>query len=68
MLEPHEMAAGMAFPGTYEILGNKREKARQIGNAVCPPNARDLIAATAACVGHDLNDWNGDNSVEAVAA
>lgn len=47
MLEPHEIAAGMAFPREYRILGNKREQVRQAGNAVCPPNARDLIAAVA---------------------
>ncbi|WP_202871876.1 DNA cytosine methyltransferase [Kribbella pratensis] len=65
MLEPHEQAAGMAFPTRYVVLGNKREKARQIGNAVCPPNSRDLIAATASCVGHDVGDpdtWNDPNS------
>ncbi|PTR42060.1 DNA (cytosine-5)-methyltransferase 1 [Rhodococcus sp. OK611] len=47
MLEPHEIAAGMAFTPGYTILGNKREQVRQAGNAVCPPNARDLVAAVA---------------------
>ncbi|WP_027500424.1 DNA cytosine methyltransferase [Rhodococcus sp. UNC363MFTsu5.1] len=47
MLEPHEIAAGMAFTPGYKILGNKREQVRQAGNAVCPPNARDLVAAVA---------------------
>ncbi|WP_237169000.1 DNA cytosine methyltransferase [Prescottella equi] len=47
MLEPHEIAAGMAFPRDYRILGTKREQVRQAGNAVCPPNARDLITAVA---------------------
>ncbi|NKS66761.1 DNA cytosine methyltransferase, partial [Rhodococcus hoagii] len=51
MLEPHEIAAGMAFPREYRILGNKREQVRQAGNAVCPPNARDLIAAVAESLG-----------------
>lgn len=51
MLEPHEIAAGMAFPRDYRILGNKREQVRQAGNAVCPPNARDLIAAVAESLG-----------------
>lgn len=45
MLEPHEIAAGMAFTPGYTILGNKREQVRQAGNAVCPPNARDLVSA-----------------------
>lgn len=36
MLEPHELQRGMSFPDTYVILGTKRDKTRQIGNAVCP--------------------------------
>ncbi len=51
MLEPHEIAAGMAFPSNYTILGNKREQVRQAGNAVTPPAARDLIAAVAESLG-----------------
>jgi DNA (cytosine-5)-methyltransferase 1 len=45
MLEPHEIGAGMAFGPEYRVLGNKRERVRQYGNAVTPPAARDLIAA-----------------------
>jgi DNA (cytosine-5)-methyltransferase 1 len=45
MLEPHEIGAGMAFAASYRVLGNKRERVRQYGNAVTPPAARDLIAA-----------------------
>jgi DNA (cytosine-5)-methyltransferase 1 len=45
MLEPHEIQAAMAFAGDYRVLGNKRERVRQLGNAVTPPAARDLIAA-----------------------
>lgn len=47
MLEPHEIARGMAFPHEYQILGNKREQVRQAGNAVTPPAARDLVSAVA---------------------
>ena len=54
MLEPHEIAAGMAFTDGYVVLGNKREKVRQLGNAVTPPAARDLIAAVAESLGHDM--------------
>ena len=36
---------GMAFPGEYVLLGNKREQVRMVGNAVTPNAARDLIAA-----------------------
>ncbi|MFF5230250.1 DNA cytosine methyltransferase [Dactylosporangium sp. NPDC000521] len=45
MLEPAEIAAGMAFAPDYQILGTRRERVRQAGNAVTPPAARDLIAA-----------------------
>jgi DNA (cytosine-5)-methyltransferase 1 len=43
MLQPHEIQAAMAFPGTYQVLGNKREKVRQLGNAVTPPVMRMLV-------------------------
>lgn len=43
MLEPHEITAGMAFPKTYIMTGNKREQVKQAGNAVTPPAARDLV-------------------------
>lgn len=51
MLEPHEIARGMAFPEDYSILGNKREQVRQAGNAVTPPAARDLVSAVAGSLG-----------------
>ncbi|MGO4984782.1 DNA cytosine methyltransferase [Collinsella sp. Sow4_E3] len=47
MLEPHEIAAGMAFPTDYQWQGNKRERVRMAGNAVCPPAARDLVTVVA---------------------
>lgn len=37
MLQPHEIQAAMAFPADYKVLGNKRERVRQLGNAVTPP-------------------------------
>ena len=45
MLEPGEIRAAMAFTTGYTVLGTKRERVRQLGNAVTPPAARDLIAA-----------------------
>lgn len=54
MLEPSEVAAGMAFPADYnwtEAVDEKgrpatrRSLVRLAGNAVTPPAARDLIAA-----------------------
>jgi len=47
MLEPHEVAAGMAFPADYIWGGTRRERVKLAGNAVTPPAARDLIAAVA---------------------
>lgn len=45
MLAPAEIQAAMAFLPGYVVLGNQRERVRQLGNAVTPPAARDLIAA-----------------------
>ncbi|MDY1005721.1 DNA cytosine methyltransferase [Curtobacterium sp. CFBP9011] len=58
MFQPHEVAAGMAFPSDY--LWQPPDRARPVsnrdlvkaaGNAVTPPAARDLIAAAAASLG-----------------
>lgn len=45
MLEPHEIGAAMAFAAGYQVVGNKRERVRQYGNAVTPPVAEVLISA-----------------------
>ena len=47
MLEPHEIQAGMGFARDYHLLGSKRDKVKQAGNAVTPPAARDLGFAVA---------------------
>jgi DNA (cytosine-5)-methyltransferase 1 len=47
MLEPSEIAAGMAFPADYRWQGTKRERVRLAGNAVTPPASRDLITVVA---------------------
>lgn len=47
MLEPHEIMQGMAFAPDYNLLGTKRDKVKQAGNAVTPPAARDLGHAVA---------------------
>lgn len=51
MLEPHEVAAGMAFPADYVWEGTRRQRVKLAGNAVTPPAARDLIACVAAALG-----------------
>jgi DNA (cytosine-5)-methyltransferase 1 len=43
MLEPHEIQAAMAFHDDYAVLGNRRERVRQLGNAVTPPAAEFLL-------------------------
>lgn len=43
MLQPHEIQAAMAFPADYTVLGTKRERVRQLGNAVTPPAMAILI-------------------------
>lgn len=59
MFQPHEVAAGMAFPGDYrwdvinpstgKLAGN-RDLVKMAGNAVTPPAARDLVAIVAAAI------------------
>jgi DNA (cytosine-5)-methyltransferase 1 len=51
MLEPNEVIAAMAFPSSYVVLGNRRERVRMAGNAVTPPAARDLISAVVESLG-----------------
>lgn len=43
MLQPHEIHTAMAFPADYKVLGNKRDKVRQLGNAVTPPVMKMLV-------------------------
>lgn len=48
MLGPHEVQAAMAFPGDYCVLGNARERVKQLGNAVTPPTMSWLYRQTVA--------------------
>jgi len=43
MLKPHEIQSAMAFERDYIVLGNSREKVKQLGNAVTPPAMKFLI-------------------------
>ena len=55
MLEPHEILAGMAFARDYIVLGNRRERVRQAGNAVTPPAAEVIVSALVECItGEDV--------------
>lgn len=53
MLEPHEIQAAMAFPRDYVVLGNKRDRVRQLGNAVTPPAMSELIRRCVASMDGD---------------
>lgn len=43
MLQPAEIGRAMAFPESYIVLGNTRQKVKQYGNAVTPPVMRLLM-------------------------
>ncbi|MFI2673186.1 DNA cytosine methyltransferase [Streptomyces albidoflavus] len=45
MLEPHEIGRAMSFGDDYVVLGSKRDKVRQYGNAVTPNAAEVLVCA-----------------------
>ena len=45
MLDVGEIQGAMAFTADYRVLGTKRQRVRQLGNAVTPPAARDLLSA-----------------------
>jgi site-specific DNA-cytosine methylase len=45
MLQPHELAAAMSFPKSYEFAGTKGDTVKQIGNAVDVSVARALCEA-----------------------
>jgi DNA (cytosine-5)-methyltransferase 1 len=50
MLEPDEILRGMAFARDYIVLGNRRERVRQGGNAVTPPAAEVIVSALVECI------------------
>jgi site-specific DNA-cytosine methylase len=45
MLQPHELAAAMSFPGDYKFTGNRGDQICQIGNAVPIQLARAHVRA-----------------------
>lgn len=48
MLQDDELAAAQGFPPGYHLHGNKADRIRQIGNAVCPPVMKAICGAIAA--------------------
>lgn len=56
MLEPHEIQAAMAFPRNYVVTGTRREKVKQLGNAVTPPAMELLMRrCIASLAGSEMN-------------
>lgn len=45
MLSVHEARTAMGFPTNYQLPANQRLSMHLLGNAVCPPVARDVINA-----------------------
>jgi DNA (cytosine-5)-methyltransferase 1 len=45
-----EMAALQGFPVSYNLIGGRRDKVRQLGNAVPPPLAKRMVEAVLATV------------------
>jgi DNA (cytosine-5)-methyltransferase 1 len=55
MLEPHEIGRAMSFADQYIVLGSKRERVRQYGNAVTPNCAEVIVCALVEAIsGEDI--------------
>ncbi|MDX2658331.1 DNA cytosine methyltransferase [Streptomyces scabiei] len=61
MLEPHEIGRAMSFGDTYIVLGSKRERVRQYGNAVTPNCAEVIVSALVeAITGDEIDRYAGE--------
>jgi DNA (cytosine-5)-methyltransferase 1 len=68
MLEPHEIGRAMSFADSYVVLGNKREKVRQYGNAVTPNAAEILVCALVeAITGEEIDRHSATGPAPAAA-
>ena len=45
MLQPRELARAQGFDDAYHLIGTKSEQVARLGNSVCPPVARAIVAA-----------------------
>lgn len=58
MLEPHEIGRAMSFADDYIVLGSKRERVKQYGNAVTPNAAEILVCALVEVItGEDIERY-----------
>jgi DNA (cytosine-5)-methyltransferase 1 len=67
MLEPHEIGRAMSFADAYIVLGNKRERVRQYGNAVTPNCAEVIVCALVEAITGDDIDRHTEPTFEAAA-
>lgn len=68
MLEPHEIGRAMSFADEYIVLGSKRDKVRQYGNAVTPNAAEVILCALVEAVTGDELERYAAPELEAAAA
>ncbi|GHH87903.1 DNA cytosine methyltransferase [Streptomyces capitiformicae] len=69
MLEPHEIGRAMSFGDAYIVLGSKRERVRQYGNAVTPNCAEVIVCALVeAITGEDIERHAEPQTETALAA
>ena len=58
MLEPHEIGRAMSFTDGYTVLGTRRERVRQYGNAVTPNASEVLLCPLVECItGQELDRY-----------
>ncbi|HLL33555.1 MAG TPA: DNA cytosine methyltransferase [Streptomyces sp.] len=69
MLQPHEIGRAMAFADDYTVVGSKRDKVQQYGNAVTPPAAEVLVCALVeAITGEELSRYERPEAGELAGA
>ncbi|MEU9998050.1 DNA cytosine methyltransferase [Streptomyces sp. NPDC050848] len=68
MLEPHEIGRAMSFADDYVVLGSKRERVKQYGNAVTPNASEILVCALVEAITGQELDRYADTAPYRVAA
>ena len=69
MLEPHEIGRAMSFADDYIVLGSKRERVKQYGNAVTPNASEILVCALVETItGEELTRYAPEAPHMAIAA
>ncbi|MFD8577340.1 DNA cytosine methyltransferase [Streptomyces virginiae] len=68
MLEPHEIGRAMSFADQYIVLGSKRERVRQYGNAVTPNAAEVILCALVEAISGEELERHVEPALTAAAA